>query len=193
FSRKQVLELRDLDAAEEVRRTVKLLRRTLPETITIDLALDASVVVRADAMQLQQVLLNLAINARDAMPGGGTLRISVAGGGDVARIVVEDTGCGMDEETVPHIFEPFFTTKGLARGTGLGLSTVYGIIQQHGGTITVASVVGQGTRFEIRLPVGGGAPSKSGELRVISSATAAAAARASHTILLVEDEPAVRG
>ncbi len=193
FSRKQVLELRDLDAAEEVRRTVKLLRRTLPETITIELALETGVVVRADSMQLQQVLLNLAINARDAMPGGGTLNIAVTGQADVACIVVEDTGCGMDEETVPHIFEPFFTTKGLARGTGLGLSTVYGIIQQHDGTITVSSAVGKGTRFEIRLPVGGGAPSKSGELRSISSATAAAAARASQTILVVEDEPAVRG
>ncbi|MBZ0238720.1 MAG: response regulator, partial [Deltaproteobacteria bacterium] len=193
FSRKQVLELRDLDAADEVRRTVKLLRRTLPETITIDLALDPGVVVRADAMQLQQVLLNLAINARDAMPGGGTLRIAVIDAGDTARIVVEDTGCGMDAETVPHIFEPFFTTKGLARGTGLGLSTVYGIIQQHGGTITVASMVGQGTRFELRLPRGGQSATKSGELRVISSATAAAAARANQTILVVEDEPAVRG
>jgi signal transduction histidine kinase/ActR/RegA family two-component response regulator len=192
FSRKQVLELRDLDPADEVRRTVKLLRRTLPETITIELELEAGVVVRADAMQLQQVLLNLAINARDAMPGGGVLTISVLDDVDEARILVEDTGCGMDEETVPHIFEPFFTTKGLARGTGLGLSTVYGIIQQHGGSIRVSSVVGQGTRFEIRLPTSGGVPIKqSSEIRIIS--TAQTSSRATHTILVVEDEPAVRG
>jgi signal transduction histidine kinase/CheY-like chemotaxis protein len=192
FSRKQVLELRDLDPAEEVRRAVKLLRRTLPETITIDLELESGVVVRADAMQLQQVLLNLAINARDAMPGGGTLRISVIDDVSVARILVEDTGCGMDEETVPHIFEPFFTTKGLARGTGLGLSTVYGIIQQHGGTIAVSSVVGQGTRFEIRLPTGTGLPARSSEIRTISSSSITVP-RNNHTILVVEDEPAVRG
>ncbi|HUQ06689.1 MAG TPA: ATP-binding protein [Kofleriaceae bacterium] len=192
FSRKQVLELRDLDPAEEVRRTVKLLRRTLPETITIELELEAGVVVRADAMQLQQVLLNLAINSRDAMPGGGVLKISVLDDVDEVRIVVADTGCGMDEETVPHIFEPFFTTKGLARGTGLGLSTVYGIVQQHGGSIRVTSVVGQGTRFEIRLPASGGVPSKSSEIRIIPAALASSG-RASHTILVVEDEPAVRG
>jgi two-component system, cell cycle sensor histidine kinase and response regulator CckA len=147
--------------------------------------------VRADSMQLQQVLLNLAINARDAMPSGGTLRISVHDDVESVRIVVDDTGIGMDEETVPHIFEPFFTTKGLSRGTGLGLSTVYGIIQQHGGSISVASVLGEGTRFEIRLPAGTGVPKSSSELRIVST-TPTSGARG-HTILVVEDEPAVRG
>ncbi len=193
FSRKQVLELRDLDAGDEVRRAVKLLRRTLPETITIELALGVGVLVRADAMQLQQVLLNLAINARDAMSSGGTLRISVVDDLDQASIVVEDTGCGMDEETVPHILEPFFTTKGLARGTGLGFSTVYGIVQQHGGSISVASTVGQGTRFEIRLPVAGSSPSRSCEIRFPTPPTGDAALVPRTTILVVEDEPAVRG
>jgi len=148
FSRKQVLELRELDASDEVRRAVKLLRRTLPETIAIDVALTPDLAVRADAPQLQQVLLNLAINARDAMPAGGTLRLSTfahdAGGTAMVGVAVEDTGAGMDADTLSHIFEPFFTTKGLGRGTGLGLSTVYGIVQQHGGTIHVASTPGRG-------------------------------------------------
>ena len=188
FSRKQVLELRDLDPVDEVHRMVKLLRRTLPATITIELDLTAGLAVRADSMQLQQVLLNLAINAHDAMTDGGTLRIGVrAAATDQVEISVEDTGCGMDQEIVPHIFEPFFTTKGLGRGTGLGLSTVYGIIQQHGGTISVDSATDLGSRFEIRLPIASGAPARHGDSRT----TPLPGTR--DTILVVEDEPAVRG
>jgi CheY-like chemotaxis protein len=149
--------------------------------------------------EVEQVQVTLEDSLRQAQKmeavgllAGGVLTISVLDDVDEARILVEDTGCGMDEETVPHIFEPFFTTKGLARGTGLGLSTVYGIIQQHGGSIRVSSVVGQGTRFEIRLPTSGGVPIKqSSEIRIIS--TAQTSSRATHTILVVEDEPAVRG
>jgi len=122
----------------------------------------------ADPVQLQQVLMNLAVNARDAMPEGGTLRIETslvdaaespprehpeAGPGPWVRLVVADTGVGMDGETLAHAFEPFFTTKGAERGTGLGLATVYGIVRQSGGVVDVESAPGEGTEFRILLPL----------------------------------------
>src|SRR5262249_40970640 len=123
--------------------------------------------VKADPNQLEQVLMNLAANARDAMPNGGEFRIrtalgeaqadSASGGlGPCVHMQISDTGCGMSQDVMEHVFEPFFTTKGVGKGTGLGLSTVYGIIQQNRGTIHVSSSPGRGTAFEILLPAASG-------------------------------------
>jgi nitrogen-specific signal transduction histidine kinase/CheY-like chemotaxis protein len=194
FSRKQVLHFKVLDLNDEVRKLGRLITCALPENITLRLALcNRALPLRADAGQLQQVLLNLVVNARDAMPDGGSIRIAsgtVADGGvDHVVLSIEDDGCGMDDETRARVFEPFYTTKALGRGTGLGLSTVYGIVQQHGGTISVTSDVGRGTRFEVRLPASntacvdvttGSIPRYTGAL-------------GGETILVVEDEPMVRG
>jgi CheY-like chemotaxis protein len=143
----------------------------------------------ADSGHIHQVLMNLAVNARDAMPEGGTLQIETAGavlnGGPGVRLTVSDTGQGMDEETRGHIFEPFFTTKG-TKGTGLGLATVYGIVQQSRGTIEVSSRPGYGSAFHIWLPC----------VEPDRAATATAATiqplRASGTVLVVEDQEGVR-
>jgi signal transduction histidine kinase len=144
-----------------------MLGRIIGERITIETALDPTLgVIKADPHQLEQVIINLAVNARDAMPNGGLFRIetSVAGvvcstNGEIAddsqrsvRLSVSDTGCGMDERVRERAFEPFFTTKGVGKGTGLGLSTVYGIVRQNGGTIHMSSQPGQGTVFEIFFP-----------------------------------------
>ncbi len=115
------------------------------------------VIVRADKTQLEQVVMNLAVNARDAMPDGGTLTIAVLSDGDSAVLTVVDDGLGMDEETMAQIFEPFFTTKSLAESSGLGLSTVHGIVGQSGGTVDVYSEPGHGTTFTVRLPPAGAA------------------------------------
>jgi signal transduction histidine kinase len=111
------------------------------------------VVVRADQTQLEQVVMNLAVNARDAMPEGGTLTVAVLTDGETAVLSVVDDGIGMDDETRAQIFEPFFTTKPLAEASGLGLSTVHGIVGQSGGTVEVESEPGRGTTFTVRLPV----------------------------------------
>jgi CheY-like chemotaxis protein len=160
--------------------------------------------VNADAGQLEQVLLNLATNARDAMPNGGALSLRTelvdpaSAGGPAATdelpayalITVADTGIGMDGATREKIFEPFFTTKELGRGTGLGLAMVYGIIRQHGGQIECASEPGKGTTFRIRLPL---TPTKEeGVTTRRSSSATAALPRGSETILVVEDDKAVR-
>jgi CheY-like chemotaxis protein len=142
--------------------------------------------VRADPGQLEQVLVNLVVNARDAMPSGGTLAISTADEVDEVRLTVSDTGVGMDEETQRHIFEPFFTTKEPGRGTGLGLATAYGIVAQSGGRIAVDSRLGSGTRFDVRLAR---CPSPS----TASTANGAAPhAAGTETVLVVEDEDVVR-
>jgi signal transduction histidine kinase len=112
------------------------------------------VIVRADETQLEQVVMNLAVNARDAMPEGGTLTVAVLTDGDAGVLSVSDDGRGMDEDTQSMIFEPFFTTKPLAEASGLGLSTVHGIVGQTGGTVHVESEPGRGTTFTIRLPLG---------------------------------------
>jgi two-component system cell cycle sensor histidine kinase/response regulator CckA len=168
FSRKQVLRLEVVDINAVVRDTETLLRRAVREDIELrlDLAPDAWR-VRADAGQVVQVLLNLAVNARDAMPDGGTLSIRtsnraiVAGApdappcaapGEYLALEAADTGTGMDEETRRRIFEPFFTTKAAGKGTGLGLATVYGIVRQCGGYVDVDSAPGKGARFRILLP-----------------------------------------
>jgi len=166
FSRRQVLEMRVLDVNSVVAQMEKMLRRLIGEDIDlVTVPAQDLGCVRADPGQLEQVLLNLIVNARDAMPRGGRITIetaSVIGGaedgpagsppGPHTVLAVSDNGCGMDPETLSHIFEPFFTTKGRDRGTGLGLATVYGIVTQSGGHIAVESEPGRGTVFRIYLP-----------------------------------------
>jgi signal transduction histidine kinase len=197
FSRSQVLEPQVLDLNAVVDETARMLRPLLGEDVKVVTRLDPALGrVRADPAQVDQVLMNLAVNARDAMPGGGTLALETAndeaGTGPVAprryvALTVRDTGHGMDDQTRAHAFEPFFTTKGGAGGTGLGLSMVYGIVQQSGGQVSVESEPGRGCAFRILLP------------RADTAATAAepvppaALPRSKgETILVVEDEPAIR-
>jgi len=157
FSRKQTLLPQCLDANEIVAELGPLLRRTLGERITVSIELDPALAeVEADRDQLAQVVLNIALNARDAMPDGGRLTISTGNvelrNGLHVAISIADTGCGMDEATREHIFEPFFTTKDTGKGTGLGLATVYGVVSQSGGRIEVESEPGLGTTFRVLLP-----------------------------------------
>jgi CheY-like chemotaxis protein len=143
---------------------------------------------------MDEVIMNLAVNARDAMPAGGILRIethAVQEPTPTVRLLVSDTGVGMDEPTLTNIFEPFFTTKGPGRGTGLGLSIVYGIVQQHGGVITVESTVGHGSVFCIELP-GLDAPAPVSPKETEPSRESTPAPAGTETILVVEDEESVR-
>ena len=169
FSRQTEADRRPMDLVPFVKESVKLLRRTLPETVRMVTAFDVQgCMVEGNVTQLQQVLTNLSLNARDAMQEGGTLEIGLAlfrlregerppgpdmAPGDWAVWTVSDTGCGMTPEVLSHIHEPFFTTKERGEGTGLGLAQVYGIVKQHGGEIDVSSAEGQGTRFAVYLPV----------------------------------------
>jgi two-component system cell cycle sensor histidine kinase/response regulator CckA len=153
FSRRQILQTREIDLREVVTRMDTLLNRLIGEDVRLETLVGTEpVIVRADQTQLEQVVMNLAVNARDAMPDGGTLTVMVVSDGESAVLSVVDDGVGMDEETRTRIFEPFFTTKPLAESSGLGLSTVHGIVGQSGGTITVDSEPGRGTAFTIRLP-----------------------------------------
>ena len=155
FSRRQVLQANELDLRHVVDDLGTLLRRLIGDDVILDIDHGPDpVVVRADRTQLEQVVVNLAVNARDAMPGGGTLTILVRGD-DEAKLIVSDTGTGMDEATLERIFEPFFTTKPLVESSGLGLSTVHGIVGQSGGSIQAWSEPGQGAIFTIRLPLVG--------------------------------------
>jgi len=206
FSRKQMLALKTLNLGDVVRRAENMLRRTLGETIDIQVSVEPGLdAVRADAGQMGQVLLNLAINARDAMPRGGLLRIALRNTtldeqhaaqhpevrpGRYALLEVSDTGTGMTPEVQRNLFEPFFTTKERGKGTGLGLSTVYGIVKQHGGGVTVYSEPGRGSTFRIYLP---GIPGPV-VAEVPGEAPDPAPARGgSETILVVEDSDMVRG
>jgi signal transduction histidine kinase/ActR/RegA family two-component response regulator len=156
FSRKQVLQPTVLDLGEVVSGISPMLRRIIGEHIQLDIEAETSLArVRADRGQIEQVLLNLAVNARDAMPTGGRLTIATSNTearGRAVALVVRDTGTGMPVDVKERIFEPFFTTKDPGKGTGLGLSMVYGIVQQSGGSITVESELGEGTAFTITLP-----------------------------------------
>ncbi len=202
FSRQQVIEPRVVSLNAVVEGLQKILRRVIGEDIelTATLAPDLGA-VRGDIGQLEQVLMNLAVNARDAMPTGGQLTIETASvehdpgdGPDrgtaaprrFVMLAVSDTGCGMDEATKARIFEPFFTTKELGKGTGLGLATVYGIVQQSGGFIWVYSEPGQGTSFKVYLPQVDATPQAGGAV------LGAPAPRGTETVLLVEDAAAVR-
>jgi signal transduction histidine kinase len=153
FSRRQVLQPRVLDLNDSIVEIDAMLRRLIGEGIRVELDLARDLQpVEADPSQVGQVLLNLAVNARDAMAGAGTLTISTRNDGDDVLLEVADTGVGMDDETQGRIFEPFFTTKDVGQGTGLGLATVYGVVAQSGGTIVVRSAPGQGATFVVRLP-----------------------------------------
>jgi len=168
FSRRSVMEQSSLDLLPFVKELDKMLGRIMPETIRIKLSFQAEEYrVHADPTRLQQVFMNLALNARDAMPEGGLLhfdlgRVLIKPGdaspvadmppGDWVRISISDSGVGIPQESLPHIFEPFFTTKPVGQGTGLGLAQVYGIIKQHDGYLDVMSQIGKGTTFNIYLP-----------------------------------------
>jgi two-component system, cell cycle sensor histidine kinase and response regulator CckA len=198
FSRRQVLQPAVLDLNAIVGDAEKMLRRVIGEDIELITRLDPSLrPVRADAGQLNQALLNLAINARDAIQSGGKLTITTsnvqagpefpAGEAPCVLLTVADTGSGISAEDLPHIFEPFFTTKHPGKGTGLGLSTVYGIVHQSGGQILVESEPGQGSTFSVFLP--------GVDASVCAPASAAAAAstgRGTETVLVAEDETEVR-
>lgn len=196
FSRKQVLTPRVVDLNAVVRGMEPMLRRLIGEDIVVQIVQDEQLGhIIADSGQLEQVLLNLCVNARDAMPDGGALSIKTANvsatdvdpdapSTDLVMLFVSDTGHGMDEETRAHIFEPFFTTKPEGKGTGLGLSTVYGIVKQSGAAITVDSGVGRGTSFRILFPRTGA------ELSVPQLVPRSR--EGTETLLLVEDDRSVR-
>lgn len=202
FSRKQVLEPRILDLNTVVRDVESLLRRVIGEDITLFSRLDPALkYIEADPGQLDQVIMNLAINARDAMPRGGQLVIETKNvqfdeeyirlhgyvePGAYIMLAISDTGIGMDQATRSRIFEPFFTTKEPGKGTGLGLSTVYGIVKQSGGSVEVYSEPQRGTTFKIYLPQRGTQTTPS------ISATSQDSLKGSETILLVEDDDMVR-
>ncbi|MCA9972643.1 MAG: PAS domain S-box protein, partial [Anaerolineales bacterium] len=203
FSRRSVLTRGELDLRPFIKEFAKLLRRTLPETIEIQFVETAGPChVHADPTHLQQVLMNLAVNARDAMPDGGTLRLALeplalAAGerpplpdmapGDWVCLHVSDTGSGIPADVMPHLFEPFFTTKRPGQGTGLGLAQVYGIVKQHNGEIGVVSSVGRGSTFTVYLPAMGMAA----ETAVDSGAARPINGRG-QLILLVEDNDVAR-
>lgn len=203
FSSKQSLDPKILSLNTAVTSLESLLRRLIGEDIQLVSKLDpTNGRLRADQAQLEQVLVNLVVNARDAMPKGGTLTIETAQveltrspvyhltplmPGLYVRLAVSDTGCGMDRNTQSHIFEPFFTTKGEGKGSGLGLSTVFGIVTQCGGAIDVTSRVGQGTRFDLYFP-----SVESDILTTAPTQPVGQPQRGTETILLVEDDPSVR-
>jgi len=194
FSRREVMQRRAVDLDAAVTELGRMLHRVLGDDVALELDLRAAPLqVHADRNMLDQVILNLAVNARDAMPRGGTLHIATApasGGtrpGPFGRITVRDTGIGIPREVLPRIFEPFFTTKEAGHGTGLGLATAFGIVEQHGGWIEVESEVGVGTTFRVHLPVA--------SVDVAAFAPTpppTAAARGNETILVVEDNDHVR-
>jgi len=203
FARRQVLQPRNLDLNDLVSETASLLQSLIGEHIEIRVMLTPDHgVIRADATQIEQVLMNLCLNARDAMPKGGRLLIetqqieiseefsrvhSYAAAGGYVLLAVSDTGVGMDAAILDRIFEPFFTTKETGRGTGLGLATVYGTVKQHGGFVNVYSEPGQGTTFRVYLPANSGIP----EARR-SSAFNEKVAGGVEAILVAEDHEALR-
>jgi signal transduction histidine kinase len=197
FSRRQRLDPVTVDIIDLVRDFTPLLRQAVGEAVTIELEIGATPLwVHVDAAQLESALLNLAVNARDAMETGGVLNISVrleasADGAAPAVISVRDTGPGMSEEIASRVFEPFFTTKEVGKGSGLGLSQVYGFVRQSGGEITLHSAPGQGTTFEIRLPTTATTTTAASASRTTDVADDHPAPSGSETILVVEDDPAV--
>ncbi|MEM7349716.1 MAG: ATP-binding protein [Acidobacteriota bacterium] len=202
FSRRQVLQPKVIDLNEVVRGIEKILRRLIGEDIDLLIELEPlAAKVKADPGQLEQVILNLAINARDAMPDGGHLLVETdeveldddaareheTESGAYVRLRVRDSGLGMDTETQAKIFEPFFTTKGQEKGTGLGLATVYGIVKQSGGFIGVDSTTGKGTIFDVFLPRIENQP-----VQPIDRSYSAKVERGDERVLLAEDDDSVR-
>ncbi len=190
FARRQISRPRPTDLDQLLIGWLGMLRRVLPENIAIDTRFGSGRPVLVDPGQIEQVVLNLVLNARDAMRGGGRLTIttSPAGTGSEAqvRLEIRDNGCGMGPELASRIFEPFFSTR--PGGAGLGLSMCFGILEQHHGSIRVESEPGEGTSFEVLLPAAGSAPAPAIETPV----RRAEAARGGETVLIVEDEPRVR-
>jgi PAS domain S-box-containing protein len=192
FSRRQVVQLRIVDLNDTVAGMEEMLRRLLGADIELTTVASGSPArVKADPGQIEQVIVNLAVNAKDAMPEGGQLCIKVGtvetDGMPQVTFAVQDTGEGMDAEVQSHLFEPFYTTKAKGKGTGLGLSIVYGIVRQAGGSINVSSLPGQGASFEIFLPRVTEAPAQ-----VAVGEATSKTVPGSETILLVEDETALR-
>ena len=202
FTRRQVLEPIVLDPAQVIADLAPMLQPVLGENIDLVLQVDPDHGwVRVDPVQLEQVIVNLAVNARDAMPGGGTLTVAVqnvkptdvdkpdatSASGPFVRVTVTDTGTGIDEQTISRIFDPFFTTKAAGKGTGLGLATVFGIVAQSDGRIQVESQPGKGASFKIELPRVSPADAPS-----VVLAQSAPLTKETGVVLLAEDEPAVR-
>ncbi|MEP3213254.1 MAG: PAS domain S-box protein [Luteolibacter sp.] len=203
FGRKQVIQAHDLDLNMQVRNVATMLQRIIGEDVELQLQLCAvPLITQADAGMLDQLLLNLALNSRDAMPGGGRLSIATAqltvdaenaslhsdaAPGRYVMMSVGDTGGGISPDDLPHIFEPFFTTKEAGKGTGLGLASVYGIVKQHHGWIRVDSEPGQGANFQIFLPASAAPAAQRDQDETFSHLQGG-----TETILLVEDEQAVR-
>jgi signal transduction histidine kinase/ActR/RegA family two-component response regulator/HAMP domain-containing protein len=204
FSRRNIMQPRPLDLGETVGNMTKLLGRLLGENVTLKFQCPAGLpAVQGDTGMIEQVVMNLAVNARDAMPGGGTLAIEIelmtvdaayaemrpdARPGPFLRLRVTDTGTGMDTATLSRIFEPFFTTKEVGKGTGLGLATVYGIVKQHEGWIEVNSEPGKGTTFDVFFP----ASDQSVAPAAVEIASTTPVTGGNETILLVEDEAILR-
>lgn len=202
FARRQHLETRRLDLHRSVREILPVLRRLFPENIAIHHFTDGQPgTVVADTGALEQILINLAVNSRDAMPAGGTLTISTANTalgneflsrkpwgdpGAYVRLTVADTGCGMDERALAHLFEPFFSTKPPGKGTGMGLATVYGIVKQHGGLVDISSQAGKGTQVDVYLPLVDQPPEPA------EPAEPPPGPGKGELVLVVEDEPEVR-
>src|ERR1700691_1063636 len=202
FSRQQVVSLKVLDLNAVIREASKLLSRVVREDIILSYHTSVSVgLIKADAGQIEQVLMNLVVNARDAMPDGGQITIATDSitlndkyclghepviEGDYVMLEVRDTGCGMDETTKAHVFEPFFTTKQPGKGTGLGLASVYGIVQQSGGYVSVSSELGRGTTFKLYFP------RVQGQIDSGTTPVHTESMGGNETILLVEDEAALR-
>jgi two-component system cell cycle sensor histidine kinase/response regulator CckA len=203
FSRKAETERKNLDLNKEVKQAHGILERTIPKMIDIELHLGGRLwTIKADPIQIEQVLLNLGTNAADAMPGGGKLIFETentmidgrsepsqlaAEPGRYVRLRVSDTGHGIDQATLEHIFEPFFTTKDIGKGTGLGLASVFGIIKSHGGYISCSSEIGKGTRFDIYLPAAQKVSEDDSDAAVDDRAQGG-----TETILLVDDDNAIR-
>jgi CheY-like chemotaxis protein len=195
FSRKQRLEPKLVDVNALIEGTCAMLRRLIGENIELSTELEpACAPVKADPGQIEQVIMNLALNARDAMPDGGTLAIRTANAspGRAVRgfvlLEIEDTGCGMDDEARKHLFEPFYTTKGPGKGTGLGLATVYGIVKQSRGFIFVSSQKGKGTTFRIYFPRGSTQKEDASD-----GAAGSSTPYGRETILLVDGDDGARG
>jgi two-component system, cell cycle sensor histidine kinase and response regulator CckA len=202
FSRKSEPEMRAINLSEEVRRVDELLRRTIPKMINLEMFLEDNLrMINADPSQIEQILLNLAANARDAMPEGGRLVFETGNAtireeycrthpevepGKYVLLTVSDTGQGMARGTLDRIFEPFFTTKQPGEGTGLGLSMVFGVVKNHGGHITCYSEAGVGSTFKIYFPV------LAEDLQPDQATTIEMPAGGTETLLLVDDEDAVR-
>jgi len=205
FSRKASQEIRRVDLNKEIMDAYSLFERTIPKMISVELCLDDALwPINADPLQVEQVLLNLAANAADAMPHGGKLTLQTSNldpdpqfienhpgldQGQYVHLNVSDTGCGMPEETLKHIFEPFFTTKETGKGTGLGLATVYGIIKSHGGHIFTTSEPGHGTSFSIFWPAVDGAH----ERHEMAPGKVKSTAREGAESILIVDEPGRSG